>query len=157
MNKHHHAPLKIHTFTAINVCSLFLHSHPDDDGSIQLQQHRQNFFQFHNLMKIAPPSKISPTPFLNEVVAKGALCPQKYTYSCCSTCGYIEALKKQHCARGRTNKSRQQVHDKRSIAESLHVYITRAKLTACEMGIISREISTLKNTPTPLSRDTCSW
>ena len=29
-------------------------------------------------------------------------------------------------------------HDKRGITESLHVYINRAKLTACEMGVFSR-------------------
>ena len=28
-----------------------------------------------------------------------------------------------------------QVQDKRGIEESLHVYITRARLTACEVGI----------------------
>ena len=43
-----------------------------------------------------------------------------------------------------------QVHDKRGIAESLHAQITRARLTACEVGVFSREISQLENMPTPL-------
>ena len=34
-----------------------------------------------------------------------------------------------------------QAHDKRGIAESLHAYITRARLTACEVGKFLREIS----------------
>ena len=34
-----------------------------------------------------------------------------------------------------------QAHDKRGFAESLHVQITRARLTACEVGVFSREIS----------------
>ena len=34
-----------------------------------------------------------------------------------------------------------QAHDKRDIAESLHAQITRARLTACEVGVFSREIS----------------
>ena len=38
---------------------------------------------------------------------------------------------------------RKQVHDKRGIAESLHAQITRARLTACEVGVFSREISQL--------------
>ena len=33
-----------------------------------------------------------------------------------------------------------QAHDKSGIEESLHVYITRAGLTACEVGRSSREI-----------------
>ena len=43
-----------------------------------------------------------------------------------------------------TNKSRQhllllhkQAHNKRSIAESLHAYITTARLTVCELGVFS--------------------
>ena len=49
---------------------------------------------------------------------------------------------------GLTNEGRhdllllhKQVHDKRSNAESLRAYIARARLTACEMGVFSREIS----------------
>ena len=38
-----------------------------------------------------------------------------------------------------THKSHEQVHDKRGIAESLHVYINRARLTVCEVGLFSRE------------------
>ena len=34
-----------------------------------------------------------------------------------------------------------QAHDQSGFAESLHVYINRARLTACEVGEISREIS----------------
>ena len=37
-----------------------------------------------------------------------------------------------------------QVHDKRSIAELLHVYINRALLAACEVGVFfKRNITTL--------------
>ena len=47
----------------------------------------------------------------------------------------------------------QQVHDKRGIEESLHVQIIRARLTACEVGIFSREISQLsKICPLPTFR-----
>ena len=50
-----------------------------------------------------------------------------------------------------------QVHDKRGIAEgtaeSLYAYITRARLTACEVGVFSREISQLsKICPLPSFR-----
>ena len=38
---------------------------------------------------------------------------------------------------------RNQVHDKRGITGSLHAQITRARLTACEVGVFSREISQL--------------
>jgi len=34
-----------------------------------------------------------------------------------------------------------QAHDKKGIEESMHVYINRARLTAWEVGIFSREIS----------------
>ena len=39
-----------------------------------------------------------------------------------------------------------EAHGKKGIAESLHVQITRARLTVCEVGIFT----TLENTPTPL-------
>ena len=60
---------------------------------------------------------------------------------------------------GLTNEGRdyllllhKQVHDKRGIAESLHAQITRARLTACEVGVFSREISQLlKIRPPPSS------
>ena len=38
-----------------------------------------------------------------------------------------------------------QVHDERGIAESLHAQITRARLTACEVGIFLTEISQHSN------------
>ena len=41
-----------------------------------------------------------------------------------------------------------QAHDKRGIAESLHAYITRAKLTVYEVGVFLRNITTLENTLT---------
>ena len=40
---------------------------------------------------------------------------------------------------------RKQAHDKRDIEEILHAQITRARLTACEVGVFSREISQLWN------------
>ena len=49
-----------------------------------------------------------------------------------------------------------QVHDKRGIAESLHMYITMARLTMarltlCQVGVVSSEISQLsKMHPPPL-------
>ena len=59
---------------------------------------------------------------------------------------------------GLTNEGRhnllllhEQVHDKRGIAESLHTYITRARLTACEVSVFSREISQLSNICPPPS------
>ena len=36
-----------------------------------------------------------------------------------------------------------QAHDKRDIEESLHAQMIRAKLSACEVGVFSREISQL--------------
>ena len=36
-----------------------------------------------------------------------------------------------------------EAHGKKGIAESLHVQITRARLTVCEVGIFSRELSQL--------------
>ena len=55
------------------------------------------------------------------------------------------------------------MHDKRGIAEgtaeSLYAYITRARLTACEVGVFSRNITTLENMPTPLFQEplTCKF
>ena len=44
-----------------------------------------------------------------------------------------------------------QAHDKRGIAESVHAQITRARLTVCEVGAFSSEISQLsKIRPHPL-------
>ena len=46
---------------------------------------------------------------------------------------------------------RNQAHDKRGIAESPHAQLTRARPTACEVGVFSREISQLsKLRPPPL-------
>ena len=51
---------------------------------------------------------------------------------------------------GLTNEGRhhlllldKQAHDKRGNEESLHAQITRARLTVCEVGMFSREISQL--------------
>ena len=41
--------------------------------------------------------------------------------------------------------------DKSGIEESLHVQITRARLTACEVGVFSREISQLSKIHPPPS------
>ena len=53
-----------------------------------------------------------------------------------------------------TNAGRHNLHkpadEKRSIAESMHTYVTRARLTACEVGIFSREISQLSKILPPL-------
>ena len=46
---------------------------------------------------------------------------------------------------------RKQAHDKRGIEESLHVQITRARVTVCEVGVFSREISQLSKTRPPPS------
>ena len=46
---------------------------------------------------------------------------------------------------------RKQAHAKLSDIESQHVYIKRARITACELGVFSSNISTtLGNMPTPL-------
>ena len=104
--------------------------------------------------KISPPSKIRPSSFLNEVVAKGAYSLESTpTHLCSSTCCYVkqEVLKKQYEGRhAALLLLRKQAHDKRGIAESLHVQITWARLTACEVGVFLREISQLsKIHPTP--------
>ena len=74
-----------------------------------------------------------PTSFLDEVVQRVAFL-LKYAHLFMPQCYEYEALKKQHCGRGGTNKWRQtpfaviakQAHDKK---ESLHVQITRARLS----------------------------
>ena len=72
-------------------------------------------------VKIGPPSKISPPPFLNEVVAKGAFR---------STCSCYVIKHRRSTVQGErlSNEGRhnlllryKQVHDNSSIAESLHV------------------------------------
>ena len=67
-----------------------------------------------------------------------------------------EAPKKQHWARGETNKGRhhllllhKQMHDKWSVAESQQACVH--KLTACEVGVFSRKISQLSKIRPPLS------
>ena len=65
---------------------------------------------------------------------------------------------KQHCREeALTNEGRQQLpllhkqmHDKRGTAESLHAYITRAKLTFHMVGIFLREITQLSKIHPPL-------
>ena len=59
---------------------------------------------------------------------------------------------------GLTNEARhnllslhKQAHDKRGIAESLYVCITRARLTACEVDVFSTEISQLLKISLPLT------
>ena len=48
---------------------------------------------------------------------------------------------------------RKQAHDKRDIEEIVHVQITSTRLTACEVGVFSREISQLlKIHPSPSFR-----
>ena len=86
--------------------------------------------------------KITPPPFSNEVaVVKGdflsKVCPPIYA------CGYVrqEPPKKQHCARGGTNKIKADNISCYCIKESLCMYTNRAtsRLTACEVGILSQE------------------
>ena len=102
---------------------------------------------YRNLSKISPPSKIRPPPFFKWSCCKGCFSLKNMpTHLCCSTCCYVkqEAPQKQHEGRHPPLLLlRKQAHDKRGIAESLHVQITRARLTACEVGVFSREISQL--------------
>ena len=48
------------------------------------------------------------------------------------------------------------MNDKRQIAESLHEHTNRVRLAACEVGVLSREISTLENMTTPLFEESLS-
>ena len=116
--------------------------------------------------KLSPPSKICPPPFLSKVVAKGAflskVCPPIFAsvHAVMLSKKYRRSSAVQE--EGLTNKGRynllllrKHAHDKRGIEESLHVQITRARLTACEVGIFSREISQLsKIRPPPTFRAT---
>ena len=93
--------------------------------------------------------------FLDEVAAKGAFLSKVHPPI------YAVVLQEE----GLTNDGRhhllllyKQVHDKRGISESLHefseslqAYITRARLTACEVGIFLREISQLSKIYPPSS------
>ena len=104
---------------------------------------------YRNLLKISPLSKIWPSPFFEWSCCKVCFSLESTpTHLCCSTCCYVkqEAPKKQQQREGRHAPLlllRKQAHDKRGIAESLHAQITRTRLTACEVGIFSREISQL--------------
>ena len=103
------------------------------------------------ISKVRPTLKIIPPPFLNEAVAKGALLMKiaTPTYLCHSPCSYVkqEGPKKQHCIRGSTNNWRQTPFAvtassstwQKSIAESLHAYIHRSRLTACQVCMFLEE------------------
>ena len=121
---------------------------------------------WYNLSKVGPP--------LNPPLFKWSCCngcfslESKPTYLCCSTRSYVkqEALKKQQWASGGTNKNEGRhgllwLHKsawKKSIAESLHVYIFRAIIVWVWVGhfffffffFFERNITTLENTPTPI-------
>ena len=111
--------------------------------------------KYRNLPKISPPSKIRPPPSFKWSCCKGCFSLESTpTHLCHSTSCYAkqEAPKKQ--LEGRHAPLlllRKQVHDKSGIAESLHVQITRARLTACEVGVFSREISQLSKICPPPS------
>ena len=84
-----------------------------------------------------PPSEISPPPFLNEVVAKGCFSLESMpTYLCHSTYCYVE---QEAVLEGLTNEGwhhlHKQMYDK-TIADSLHAYINRARPTTCKVGIL---------------------
>ena len=92
---------------------------------------------YRNLPKNGSPLKISLSPFENMP-----------THLCCSTCGYVKqkAPKKQHCARGETNKWSYTIYISKHMtkqAELLHAYINKARLTTCEVGVFWLEISQL--------------
>ena len=84
---------------------------------------------YRTLPKIGPPSKISPPPFLNEVVAKGAFLSKTMpTYLCCSMYCYVKQEVPKSSTERLANEGRhhllllhKQVHDTRGIAESQHV------------------------------------
>ena len=101
-------------------------------------------------------------PFLNEVVTKGAFLCKVHPPICAVVHGVMLSKKHQRSStlqeEGLINEGRhhllllhKQVHYKRSIAELLHAYITRARQTACEVGIFSREISQLSQIHPPPS------
>ena len=117
--------------------------------------------QFTRSPKKAHPRKHAHPPFLNEVVAKGAflskVCPPIYV-----AVHAVMLSKKHHRSstvqeEGLTNEGRHHLlllcnhaHDKRGTAESRHAQITRAKLTACEVGVFSRYHNSRKYTHPPL-------
>ena len=87
----------------------------------------------------------------------------KRTYLCHSTCGYVKQRSSTVQKEELTNAGRHNLHkptdEKRSIAESLHAYVTRARLTACELRVFLREISQLSKIlpPPSLRRYLSSW
>ena len=110
-------------------------------------------FYYCKLPKISPHSKIRPPPFLSKVVAKGAFL-SKVRPPIFATVHAVMLSKKHRrssTVQGKelTNEGRHDLlllhkhaHDKRGIAKSLHVQITRARLAACDcMGIFSRDYS----------------
>ena len=87
---------------------------------------------------------------MNEVVAKGAFLskvrpPFMPQYQGSSTKANIH-----HCFYC-VSKRMKKAHDKSRIAESLHAQITKARLTACEVGVFS------KLRPPPSFRSHLSW
>ena len=83
-----------------------------------------------NLLKIGPPSKISPPLFSELSCCKGSFSPKSTpTHLCCSTYSYGKQEAPFAVVAWATP------YDNRGIAKSLHAYITRARLTACEVGV----------------------
>ena len=110
------------------------------------------------LMSITTISRNRPTLLFQMKLLQRVLFSWKYVHLFMPWYIQQEARKKQHCARGGTNKWRQtplavikQVLEKRSIAEAMHAYINRARLTVCEVGVFSREISQLSEIRPPPS------
>ena len=117
-------------------------------------QGKKMFGADRNLLKINPPSKIRPPPFLNEVFAKGTFL-SKVRPPIYAAVHAVMLSKKHQRSSSKADMHaplHKQAHDKRGIAEPLHAQITRARPTACEVGVFLRELSTLKNTPTPSFR-----
>ena len=79
-------------------------------------------------------SQNTPIPFFEW--SCGFSLWSKPTYLSCSTCSYVkqEALKKQNCSRGGTNKWRQTL-----FADSLHAHTNRPRLTVCVRWLYFQE------------------
>ena len=108
---------------------------------------KQTCCKYRNLPKISPPSKYAHPPFLNEVAAKGAFLskvrPPIYVAV------HAALLSKKHRRsstvqeEGLTNEGRhhslllhKQVHNKSHCRfHCMHIYVTRARLTGCEVGV----------------------
>ena len=74
--------------------------------------------------------EISKPPFFDQVVAKDAFLSKiRHLFML----QYMQSNEDRH-------HLHKQAHDK-SIAESLHAYINRARLTACKVGVFLREMS----------------